>query len=144
MTKISITFFVGNKILNIFHLSIFSGKNNIFQNNLNFFWGGEMTIFEGKGHRPTKMNNIFCGKLSVFHSLSLILKKKLYLESEVEDFLKLVFFCSLLELFFRRLSGFLHRFLKIYFKITMDNKEYKRRWKIRVFIGHRQPTVTHV
>ncbi len=31
--KVNITFFVGNEVLNIFHLTIFFEKNNIFQNN---------------------------------------------------------------------------------------------------------------
>ncbi len=32
-TKINITFFVGIEVLNIFYLTIFSKKNNIFHNN---------------------------------------------------------------------------------------------------------------
>ncbi len=39
-TKINITFFVGTEVLNIFHLTIFLKKHNIFQNNRDKkFWG---------------------------------------------------------------------------------------------------------
>ncbi len=56
--KINITFFVGNKVLNIFHLNIFS-KKSIFSKITvkNNFWG--MTIFQKTGDRTTKMNITF-------------------------------------------------------------------------------------
>ncbi len=45
--------FVGISILNIFYLTTFSKKSNVFQNVIEkllfFFWGGGGTIFEGTG-----------------------------------------------------------------------------------------------
>ncbi len=60
-TKINITFLVGIEILNIFHLTIFSKKTNIFQNNSKKLFLGCMTIFEGMGCLTTKMNITFFG-----------------------------------------------------------------------------------
>ncbi len=56
--------FVGNEVSNIFCLTIFSKKNNIFQSKRkNNFWAG-ITFFEGSGSRMTKTKwNLFCGKL---------------------------------------------------------------------------------
>ncbi len=59
VTKINISFFVGNEGLNIFHLTTFFTKKNktifskITKEN-NFL--GAVSIFEGKWHRTTKMN----------------------------------------------------------------------------------------
>ncbi len=48
------------KVLNIFYLTIFLKKNNIFQNKVkNNSCGGGTIIFEGKGRRTTKMNITF-------------------------------------------------------------------------------------
>ncbi len=44
-TKINFNFFVGNKVLNIFHLTIFSKNLIIFQNNGGKYFLGRMTIF---------------------------------------------------------------------------------------------------
>ncbi len=53
--KININFFVRNEVLNIFYVTIFSKKNNIFQNNSKKqFWRG-MTIFQGMERQTTKM-----------------------------------------------------------------------------------------
>ncbi len=60
MTKSNITFFVGNKVLNIFIYQFFRKKifsRIIMKNNF-----GSITIFEGKRSRTTKMSNIFFGK----------------------------------------------------------------------------------
>ncbi len=58
-TKVNITFFVGNEVLNIFHLTIFSQKSNIFQNNGEKLFLGGMTIFAGTDRGTTKMNITF-------------------------------------------------------------------------------------
>ncbi len=47
-TKINITFFVGIDVLNIFYLTTFSKKNNIFQNISEKLFLGVVTVFEGR------------------------------------------------------------------------------------------------
>ncbi len=61
-TKISITFFVGIHVLNIFHLTTFS-KKTIFskiKTKNYFFWGGGWPFLR-EGGRTTKMNITFIG-----------------------------------------------------------------------------------
>ncbi len=54
VTKININFFVRNKVLNIFQITIFKKKEQYFPKN---FW--RITIFQRMGSRMTKMNTIF-------------------------------------------------------------------------------------
>ncbi len=68
-TKINITFFVGINVLNIFYLTTFSKKNNIFQNIREKLFLEGVTIFEGTGCRMTKMNiTYFFGKWGTKYS----------------------------------------------------------------------------
>ncbi len=73
-TKINITFFVGIDVLNIFHLTKFSKKNNIFQNNSEkvFSWHDP---FRGNGASDDKKGYNFFFFLQF---LSLFLKKNPY------------------------------------------------------------------
>ncbi len=61
-TKINITFFVGNEVLNIFYLTIFlKKKNNIFENNQKKFFR-RRDHFRGKGASDDKNEyNLFHG-----------------------------------------------------------------------------------
>ncbi len=70
-TKISITFFVGIEVLNIFHLTIFSTKTIFFSKlTAKIIFGGK-NIFEGTGRRATRMNItcfFFFGKWGIKYS----------------------------------------------------------------------------
>ncbi len=57
-TKIDISFFVGNEVLNIFYLAIFWKKTIFFKINAKKILQ-RMTIFEGTVHRTAKMYMIF-------------------------------------------------------------------------------------
>ncbi len=80
-TKINITFFVGNEVFNIFHKTIFFikqffRKNNIFQNNCEKNFWGDLTIFEGTGRRMRKINITFSvGNVVPILFLSFFLKE---------------------------------------------------------------------
>ncbi len=72
-TKININFFVRNKVLNIFHVTIFSIKNNIFQQNIIF---GRHDHFSGNWVLDNKNEcNLCYGKWSTEYSFEIFTSK---------------------------------------------------------------------
>ncbi len=59
MTKMNITFFIGNEVLNIFYLTIFSKKATFSEKMVKKKFRGTRLFFRGWGHLTPKINITF-------------------------------------------------------------------------------------